>query len=242
MQVFLSLSHLWCHYLLQGFFAGDGVIGDALNYAILFLFYLTSYFVIVFFNVGLVYCAHIRIKGGDPTFRDGLNAAFANIGKIFMWALISATVGMILNILSRRAGVIGRIVISLIGMAWTLLTFFVVPAMIIEKRSVKDSISKSGALFKKTWGENVVGQFQIGLIFFILSLFGLIFPIIGLLTGNGILFIAFLGIAFFYWVLLGIINSSLDGIFKTALYEYATTGVVPAGFSDDTIKNAYRHK
>lgn len=225
-----------------GILGGDGAVGEALYYMVIFLYYLASYFVIVFFNVGLVYCARKRLKGQDPTFMDGINAAFSNLGKIFAWALISATVGMILRALSRRSGIVGRIIISLIGMAWTLLTFFVVPVMIFEGKGVMESISKSGSLFKKTWGENVIGQFQMGLIFFILSLFGLIFPVIGVLTGNIILIAVAVAVMVLYWVILGIVSSSLDGIFKTALYEYATTGVVPAGYSEDVIRNAYRTK
>ncbi len=225
-----------------GILGGDGAVGEVLYYVIIFLYYLASYFVIVFFNVGLVYCARKRLKGQNPTFMDGINAAFGNLGKIFAWALISATVGMILRALSRRSGILGRIIISLIGMVWTLLTFFVVPVMIFEGRGVLESISKSGSLFKKTWGENVIGQFQMGLIFFLLSIPGLIFPVIGVLTGNIILIAVTVAVMVFYWVILGIVSSSLDGIFKTALYEYAITGVVPSGFSEDVIRNAYRTK
>ncbi len=227
--------------LITGLGEGSIVVG-ILSYVIVFLYYLASYFVIIFFNVGLVYCAHIRLKGGDPTFKDGIKAALGNLDRILAWALVSATAGMILRAFCRRSGIIGRIIISLVGMAWTLLTFFVIPVMVIEKRGVWESISKSGSLFKKTWGENVIGQIHIGLIFLLLALLGLTLPAIGLMTGNTTLIISSAAAMSLYWVFLGIINSSLDGIFRTALYEYATTGAIPSGFSEDTIRNAYKIK
>src|SRR3712207_5169989 len=41
------------------------------DYVWLFLYYLVTYFVVVFFNCGLVACVRIRLAGGDPTVRDG---------------------------------------------------------------------------------------------------------------------------------------------------------------------------
>ena len=40
----------------------------------LFAFYCCNYFVIIFFNAGLIACARIRMDGGDPTVGDGLRA------------------------------------------------------------------------------------------------------------------------------------------------------------------------
>lgn len=219
-----------------------GEAGSLISYPATFLYYVLSYFTILFFNTGLIACANIRLNGGDPKFRDGIDIALKNVGKIFVWALISATIGVILRWLSEKSGFIGRIVIGLIGMAWSLLTFFVLPVMIFEKVSVMDSVKKSGALFKKTWGENVVGQFSMGFAFFILGLLGIIPLVMGFLSaisGSIPLMIIFIGIAFLYWLVLGILNASLSGIFLTALYKYASTGIVAGGFSEESIKGAY---
>ena len=221
-------------------FFGDS--GNLLGYLITFLYYLLSYFIIIFFNTGLIACANIRLNGGDPKFKDGIDIALNNISKIFVWALISATVGVILRWLSERSGFIGRIIIGLIGMAWSLLTFFVVPVMVLEKVSVTDSIKKSGALFKKTWGENVVGHFSMGLVFFLLALLGIIplgIAVLSAMSGSLPIMVVFIGITFLYWMILGILNASLSGIFMTALYNYASKGTVLGGFSEESIKGAY---
>ena len=78
------------------------------------------------------------------------------------WAVVSATVSIILNQLERY-GIVGRIVASLIGLAWNLVTFLTIPILVIEDVGVVDAFKRSKELFKKTWGENVVGQAGLGI-------------------------------------------------------------------------------
>jgi len=216
-------------------------------YLLFFIYYLLSYFVVIFFNTGLITCANIRLNGGDPTFSDGFKNAKRHVAKIFIWALISATIGIILKTISEKSNLLGRVVIAIIGMAWSLLTFFVVPVMIFENISVVESIKKSSHLFKKTWGENVVGQFSMGFFFFILALIGLI-PmaiLIFFLASSAVSFIVILPVAallLMYLVLLGIISSSLNGIFVAALYNYANSGKIPSSYSREVIESAFKEK
>src|SRR5438874_11656079 len=92
--------------------------------ATLFVFYLANYFVIVFFNVALVGVANSRLAGGNWTFGDGIELAWARKGTILQWAFVAATVGMILRTMEERMGLIGRIVMRIIGIAWTLACYF----------------------------------------------------------------------------------------------------------------------
>jgi hypothetical protein len=117
--------------------------------------------------------------------------------------------------------------------------------MIFEEVSVIDSIKKSGGLFKKTWGENVVGQMSMGLFFFVLFMLGIVPIIIGvlfLLANLWQVFAALICLTFLYWIALAILSASLNGIYTTALYNYATKGMVPQGFSEDVIKSAWKPK
>jgi len=240
--ILVSISFIIPLFVAGGFGTGET---NYLGYIVLFLYYLISYFIVIFFNTGLVACAHIRLKGGDPTFSDGIKAARKNIKKIFVWALISATVGLLLRMIAERSGTLGRIIVSMIGMAWSLLTFFVIPVMIFENQSPVESVRKSGSLFKKTWGENVVGQISIGLFFGILAVLGGIVGIILLILASQVGSIAFLPVIILmvlYFLTIAIVNASLDGIFKTALYIYATEGKTPSAYSEDTIKNAFKER
>lgn len=230
-------------FLLKGMQAGDVTdIPTYYAYPVLFLLYLVSYFIVIFFNTGLITCAHIRLNGGDPTFGDGFRNAVKHIGEIFVWALVASTVGIILRIAFDRSHTLGRIVISIIGMAWNLLTFFIVPVLIFEDLSIMESIKKSGYLFKKTWGETVIGQFSMGLFFTILVFFGFIPLVISFFLGSVIAVVFGFAIMLLYWIFLGIVSSSLNGIFITALYNYANTGKIPSAYSSEIIENAFKPK
>ncbi|MBI2542564.1 MAG: hypothetical protein HYW24_00030 [Candidatus Aenigmarchaeota archaeon] len=211
-----------------------------LYYLLLFVFYLFGYFIIIFFNTGLVTCAYLRLKGGDPTFGDGFKNALKHIKDIFLWALISATVGMVLRLIARRSNTLGKTAVGIAGMAWSLLTFFVIPVMVLENKGVGKSIEKSTELFRKTWGENVVGQFSMGLFFLILAIIGVIPLAMIAFTGSLILIVSAGILVILYWVILAIISSSLDGIFVAALYIYADTGKVSSVYSRELIRNVFR--
>ena len=142
----------------------------ALDYVVLFAFYVFSYFIIIFFNSALVFAAHERLAGGDPNIRSGLNGAFHRVITIFKWAVIAATVGLILRILAGQArerggilGIIGYIVVQLLGAAWTMVTFFVVPLIVIEHRSLGDAFKGSLSMLRRTWGEQVTANFGLGI-------------------------------------------------------------------------------
>ncbi len=229
-----------------------GEVSPSFFYLLLFSYYLITSFIVIFFNSGLITCAHMRLNGKDPTFKDGLKKAWKHIDQIFVWSLISATVGLILRLIidkieeSEKLGPIGKIVgmifIGLLGMAWSFLTFFVVPVMIFENKSVFASIKHSGSLFKKTWGENVIGQFSMGLVFLLLGLAGLGALVLAFLSGSLMVIVVVGGLTLLYWTLLAILSASLNGIFVAALYNYATTGKVPSAYSQELVKGAFRAK
>ncbi|HEX5413357.1 MAG TPA: DUF6159 family protein [Terriglobia bacterium] len=208
----------------------------------MFVFYLTNYFVIIFFNTALVSAASIRLEGGDPTVRDGLRAAWNRLSVVFQWALVAATVGMILRMIEERSSLIGRLVAGLVGLAWTLGTFFVVPVIAFENVGPIEALHRSAELFRKSWGEEVVGTFSFGLIFTLLALPGILLPVLGgaLAGGYGVTFGVCLMVI--YFIFLSIISASTHGIFLAALYRYATTGQISQGFSPNSFSSAWRPK
>src|SRR5207237_3156912 len=136
----------------------------------MFTLYVANYFVILFFNVALVGIANSRLMGGNWTFRDGIELAWARKGTILQWAFVAATVGMILRTMEERMGLIGRIVMRIIGIAWTLACYFVVPVLAFEDLSPVAAIKRSSKLFRDTWGEKVIGGLSFSLVSFVLML------------------------------------------------------------------------
>ncbi len=223
-----------------------------LHYAALFLFYLATYFVVVFFNTGLIACVRTRLAGGEPTVRDGMAFATANVGRIFQWAMVSATVGTILRALEDRAGWLGRLVIGLIGMAWSLATAFAVPVLVYEEVGPFEAVTRSAAALRRTWGETVVANISLGAAFGLLFLPGLAVVVLGAVGGFAlldsapamatVLFVGSWVVAIGYWTALAVVQNTLQSIFLTACYEYATTGEVPSAFSRAYIVEAWRPK
>ncbi|MDB5357714.1 MAG: hypothetical protein JWN24_4167 [Phycisphaerales bacterium] len=207
---------------------------QAAYYGTLFAFYFCNYFVITFFNVGIIACAIERMQGGEPTFGFGIQAAVSRLPLILGWSLVSATVGLILRTIEDRSDSVGEIVAGLLGMAWTLATYLAVPVMVAERKGPFFAIKESGQLFRKTWGAQFVRSFSFGLIFFLLLI-----PAFLLIVVSGMLFaatrsiplgIACATLAVAYSVVLLLVQSALESIFQAAVYLYARDRQAPAGF------------
>ena len=217
-----------------------------LAYAVAFLFYVTQYFVIFFFNTALVGAAMIRLDGGDPTVKDGLRIASSKFVTILGYAIIAATVGMILRAIQERVGIIGKIVVGLIGVGWSLATYLVVPVLAARDVGPIEAVKESATLLKDTWGENVIGQVGIGMAFGLIMM-GVIFAgvvLVGLsiATHSWVVVVAAIVITLLALGLTALINSALAGIYAAALYRYATTGESSAGFTAETMKLAFAPK
>ena len=202
------------------------------GYIVLFLFYLVQYTVVYYNSTALVGAAMIRLRGGDPTVKDGYKIAWSHILPIIGWAMLSATVGLILNMLSNNSKNKGRgksFIASLIGATWNVLTFLVVPVLAVEGLSPIEAVKRSWELLKGTWGEQISGKLSIGLIFVLIG-FGGGALLVGLGVGISILTesiipaIIFGSLLFIFIIILSLLNSTLSSIFSAAVYEYAVEG------------------
>lgn len=210
-----------------------------------FLFYLIQYTVIFYFNTALIGAALIRLRGGDPTVRDGIRIASQHFGSIVGYALIASTVGMVLRSLRER-GILGQIVAGLFGLAWNVATYLVVPILVIENVGPVEAIRRSTALLKKTWGEQIVGNIGIGAVFgliiFLVIVLGIPLIVFAAATQSAAIIIAAIVLLVLVVIGLGLISSALNGIYIAAVYQYASTGDGGTYFGEDQIRNAFRTK
>src|SRR5437870_1801345 len=167
---FLSLlltGAAWLVFLISIFFftaTPTNPFGYWLFYVGLAIVYYVTFFVSIYFNAAVMGAAMIRLNGGDPTVSDGLKVANQNLKRIAGWALVSATVGLVLRAIAERFGVIGRIVAGFAGVAWGIATYLVVPVLIFEKIGPWAAVKRSGSLLRKTWGEAAGGYLTLGAI------------------------------------------------------------------------------
>ena len=226
---------------LDGLGAGGVPAG---TYLLAFLFYLSQYFVIFFFNSALVGAAMIRLDGGDPTLRDGLRIAAGKALPILGYAAIAATVGMVLRALQERAGVLGKLVAGVFGVAWTLASFLVVPVLVARDIGPIDAVKESARLLKKTWGENLIGQGGVGLVFALvfigLVLVGAAAIVAAAATGNATLIVLVAALLVAALLLAGLTQAALSGIYSAALYRYAMGAGNSEGFDAPLLERAFR--
>ena len=228
---------------LRIFEGGDiGVLGAIVG----FLFYLCQYFVIFFFNTALVGAAMIRLEGGDPTVADGLRIARSKAGVILGYAALAATVGLVLQMISEKAGFLGKIVVSLVGMAWTVASFLVVPILVSRDVGPIDAVKESIELLKRTWGENVAGNVGIGMAFGLVTMAVVVLAvalvIAAAVVGGAKLAIVVGVFGVLAVALVAVIQAALSGIYSAAVYRYAVDGIAPAGFAGPQLQSAFQPK
>jgi hypothetical protein len=237
--------------LMQNDFSTEGL--QALEYVVVFLTYFGLAFIATFFNVCVVYTTKVRFEGGDATFGQSLRFAFSKLGLILQWSLISATVGLVLRVLQNLAanfGKVGQVVagllIGLVGMAWSVLTIFVVPVMVYEGLGPFDAIRKSTQVIKKTWGESLIRSIGLGLVqllvivTIVLASGALTFLLASSFDAIGIVIGISLGVLLV--LLTALVFAVATTIFNTALYIYANTQQIASGFNGEVLRDAFKQK
>jgi hypothetical protein len=208
------------------------------TYAIGIVGLLVVGFVAQFFTGALIAGANQRLEGGDPTFGSAVAIAGSRIGSLTGWAVINATVGMILQAIRERAGILGGVVAALGGAAWNIITWLTVPAIIVEGIGPIDAIKRSAHLLKTTWGENVIAQIGLGVLGFVLMLPGLV--IFGLLW---IVSPVITIVGFVLWAaVVGVVMAALGAIYRVALYRYAVGLPTGGGFTQEMLAGAFGPK
>jgi hypothetical protein len=216
---------------------------EALGFVVAFLFYIVQYTVIFFANTALVGAALIRLRGGDPTVGDGFRIAASRIGPILGYALIAATVGMILRAISQRSRGLGRAIVAMIGFAWNVATYLVVPVLAVENVGPIEAIRRSAQLLRRTWGEQIEGHLGLGAIFTLLYLAGLLVMVPVLILAinlqSVVLIVGSIAALILALMLTGLVQSTLEGIYSAAVYQYATTGQAGAFFDEQLVQGAF---
>ncbi len=208
---------------------GLGVIG-----------YFVLAYITVFFNAALVHAADELMRGGTPTLSTALRGAQSRATRILPWAILSAVVSVVIRALEERGGIFGRITGMLAGIAWSLVTFLVLPVLVLEGIGVRDAIRRSTNLFKHTWGEQMIANAGIGLVGMIAMVPAAIVAFLGVASGTLVVAVPLIALAVVYAVAVMAITSALSGVFQTALYHYAANGMPPAAFAESDLRGAFR--
>ncbi|GIW06666.1 MAG: hypothetical protein KatS3mg060_1471 [Dehalococcoidia bacterium] len=209
--------------------------------ALLFAFYLVTSFIALFFNVGLAAVVLRRFRGERVTIGEGFAIALRNVPLILGFAVLNAIVGTVLALLERR-GAVGDVVRAVLGAAWSVATFLVVPVMVAEGINPFSAIKRSTELLRQTWGAQVVGNVGIGLVTLLAALPGVAIAALGVISGRLDLLIPLAAIGVIWIAVVAVTSAALGQIYRVAVYLFATTGEAPAPFDGSLIAGAFRPK
>ena len=196
----------------------------------------------IFFSGAVVAGAHERMSGGDPTVGSSIGRAVQRIPGLVPWALLTTTVGLVISALRERAEGIGRFLLGGIDLAWDVTTYLTVPAIVIDDQGPIDGLRESAGLLKSTWGENLASRVGFGIVGFVAAIPAIVLIAIAGATGVDAFVIAAVVLGGLWLALVVAVISTLGGIFKTALYMYATTGRAPEGFEGADLGGTFTRK
>jgi hypothetical protein len=212
---------------------------EGIAYVFIFFGYIALAFVTTYFMGALVHAANERLNGRETNLGESMGAATAKIHRILPWAVVTATVSVVLQAIEERFGWFGVLIARLLGAAWAVVTFLTVPVIMLEDLGPINALKRSGQLLKKTWGENLAAQAGFGLLGIVAMMPGLLVLGLGIGSGSTVVAVA-LGIVAAAWlVAVLVVLSAMSGIFRTALYRFAVDGTAPPAFADADLGDAF---
>lgn len=211
--------------------------------------------VVTFPAAGLVAAVDEEMHGRDASVGKGMSSAFGRFGPLLAWSAIQTVVSVLIGLVrgNGQGNIVGVLLRNVIAAAadvmWQLITFFVLPVMMIEKVSPINAIKTSSSMFKKQWGTQLAGGVRIGgLVALIVVVPGVLIMIGGIAlvfvdsTATVIAGISTAVIGFLIIMLGALIISAMRGIYSVALYYYAKDGEVLGGFSGEELQSSVQVK
>lgn len=217
----------------------EGETFSITQWAFIFGCYLVGAFSVALGQAAISFTVFTRAHEGSATLGQSLKVAFSHWYSLLVWSLVTSTVGIIIQAIMERSQLLGKIFASLLGAAWSVLTYFVVPAIVIDKQNTFASISTSGQIFKKTWGETFISNISLTAVFLVIHVLGVLALIGGVIFGIVmeipllIFPVVILYLAYFVGAI--IIASAMGGVLKTLLYIYARDNNRPKNFNEELL-------
>ncbi|MFM8896449.1 MAG: DUF6159 family protein [Actinomycetales bacterium] len=243
----VPLAALWIPAAVC-FLANNNVAGAVL--AVLGVF--ANQIVISISGGALVAAADAEFANGSSSVGRGLGRAFARIIPLIGWALVATVVNVIVGLIRGRGGngaadALRNLAAAGVLAMWQLVTYFVLPHIMLEGSGPIAAIKQSFALFKQTWGTQIFGGVRIGgMVGLVTILPGILLVVLGIVLatldsaasigiGAGLIVIGVL-----LFMAGALLLSTMRGIFSVVLYRYAKDGSTCGDFTADELAGAVR--
>ena len=217
-----------------------------IGYLILFGYFFVTTMVATCFNAALLGAADLALRGEPTSVGAGIRVAANRFPQILAWCVVNGLFGLLLALIERRVPLLGKIAVRLVGMAWGIACFFVLPVLVLEGVGPLTAVQRSASALKRTWGETLVFAVGFGAVdaivtvaFIVLTLGGIVTAVLaqswwigGSVIGLGV------GVMLAWMT----VTSAMRSVMNLALYRYATAGAAPEGFTLDALKSAFHAK
>ena len=244
--IFIPIFSLITNTILLALFITGGIFTPMLHHftnesivigtILLLLLYFSIAFVTLFANSALVACSSARLQGQPLSVTGGIAKAYEHLPQIFKWCCITSLVGLVLNLLESTHNRFAELTSRLLGVAWSLCSYFVLPILILENKGTWEAFNKSRKTFTENWRRVISINLIFGLIFMgvLLMTYGFhrLYPFVTLLTGGQAAVIGL--IAFLFMITIG---STLGVISNSALYLHLFQNVNAPVFNKELLDN-----
>jgi hypothetical protein len=232
-------------FFILNYYGKEGIY--FIDFFMFFLTYLGIYLIINFFNVCIIYSLKGLFENKEIKTNDAIKFSLSILKRIFYWTLVSATIGLLLRLINgiaKRLGNNGKIILtfirSILGELWSILSVFILPIMVYNKSSPIVSVRKSSKLIRKTWGENLVKHYSLGLSQLYVLLIGI--SIISLLSFilfhliGAIILPTLILISILFLISIIVLFKAANQIFNTILFLYADKNIIQKDFNKSKLK------
>ena len=203
---------------------------------------LTAFLVAIvttFFSVALAAGAHERMGGGNPTIKSAVAVAWKRKKGVIGWALLSTTVGLILQAIKDNVKGAGAIISFLGDLAWAVASFFAIPIIAANDVGPIEALKSSVATMKQRWGSSARVQLRLGLYGLAVAI-GVVVAVVvvAMLAKTSAVLAVLAGIVLGALVLYALLLLNAVGAYaRVALYRYSA-GLPTPGFGNNVLEAA----
>lgn len=203
--------------------------------ALTFMSQFIAVFCSAFLLAGLITCVSLLLSGRTATIREGLSGAGNHLLPIAGWAVVYGIIASVQSVVVYLypGDLFLTFMSAILFLPLGFITVFVIPVVVLDRKSLAGAVMESLSLIRKTWGEILVCFFVWIVLWFVVALVALIPAVaIGFPSGNPVLLGLSMSLYLLVLMVMIMIYSTAVGIFLVGLYTYAKTDRVPAMFEE----------
>lgn len=189
-----------------------------------------------FFNVALLWTVARRWEGQSAKVTDGLQLARSRWRAIVAWSLLAATIGSVFSVAERinHFAWLERLIAYLLGLAWGVGTFFVIPALAADGVGPQEALRRSIRTVRGRWAEGATGTIAIGGATGLLLMPAVVVGAIGYsdVASKPIAGVVMLAMAIAIGLPVVVYSNATSAVFTLAVYRYAQNSSACGPFAE----------